>query len=866
MDRLEVYIIPSFHYDLAYLRTFEEYLPRVKYIFLRVLNLAKECSNYTFLFEQAFLLELARYLIPEHVDFLRELIASGRIEVASPYIQTDNNIVLGESFLRNVLIGKEVVESFGGKVNVLWLGDVFGNNAQIPQIATICGLRYVQFSRGLNEDPPKVFIWEALGSSRVLSYYGDYGGLVPKELEKFRKLVTQLSKTLGNRVLLMSGGDYAIPDRELPKVVEGLNKHLRDIEVRLSTPSVFFHDLENTKLIARKGDMNPTLTGTYGSRILIKQGVRRIEYKLLSAEAISTIATLLGWSYPSEELESCWKKLFMVQFHDVIAGSCVDSVYIWGLNTLKDLENRLDSLISYALDYIASKINTNVSGKPLLIFNPLPYYRRDIVKVRINFVRRDVTGVRVFDGEREIPCQLIDKEFYDGEPPSYLPENISLNIAKGSQKAHNVRGLRSAVLIFVAEVPPLGYKVFNVVEDSSNYHETDIKASNFTIENYFFKITLGKDGTIKNLIDKLTGENFVSREKPFFNNIILQIDRGDFYNMLPLPNPKDPYPEGLVGIYRKYKKGCELSFGELALARRFHQIGDDKLWGYVESRHGIKNVELIESGPVRATLKVCGEIRFWTTIKLRYIQYIYLYSKIPRIDFETIIEHHGKYYRLRVCFPTNIESGRIRHEIPFGWVERGEGEYPALNWIDYSNENKGLCLLNRGLPGNNVVDGIMFLTLMRSTSFEYKGESWRGFMDGEINKYEYALVPHTKESNWFYPHLLGAEYNMPLLAKFVSKSSGKLPREFSFLSVEPKEVMISAVYIKEGSLIIRLYEAMGRDNTVKICFFKRPTRVEEIRADGSLVKVLDIRGDGHIRLKIKPFEIKTLRVTLENSN
>jgi len=240
VDRLEVYIIPSFHYDLAYLRTFEEYLPRVKYIFLRVLNLAKECSNYTFLFEQAFLLELARYLIPEHVDFLRELIASGRIEVASPYIQTDNNIVLGESFLRNVLIGKEVVESFGGKVNVLWLGDVFGNNAQIPQIATICGLRYVQFSRGLNEDPPKVFIWEALGSSRVLSYYGDYGGLVPKELEKFRKLVTQLSKTLGNRVLLMSGGDYAIPDRELPKVVEGLNKHLRDIEVRLSTPASSF--------------------------------------------------------------------------------------------------------------------------------------------------------------------------------------------------------------------------------------------------------------------------------------------------------------------------------------------------------------------------------------------------------------------------------------------------------------------------------------------------------------------------------------------------------------------------------------------------------------------------------------------------
>ena len=368
------------------------------------------------------------------------------------------------------------------------------------------------------------------------------------------------------------------------------------------------------------------------------------------------------------------------------------------------------------------------------------------------------------------------------------------------------------------------------------------------------------------MIEKSTGEEFVSYEKPFFSNIILQIDRGDFYNIMPLPNSKDPYPKRLATIYKEYKDGRRLTSGELALAERYYQIGDDKLWGYEESRHGVKRVELVETGPVRATLKVSGEMRFWTTIRLHYVQYICLYSRVPRVEVETLIEHHGKHYRLRACFPTNIKNGRIRHEIPFGWVEREEGEYPALNWVDYSNEVKGLCLLNKGLPGNNVVEGTIFLTLMRSTAFEYKGESWRGFMEGEVNKYEYALVPHVKESSWFYPHILGVEYNMPLLAKFVSKSNGELPRQFSFLSIEPKGVMTSAIYMDKGCMIIRIYEAEGRSNIARVNFSIKVKRVEEITADGEVIRALRVKEGNHVEVGLRPFEVKTLRITWAGDN
>ena len=868
MRGLNIHVVPSFHYDLAYLRTFREYMPRVKYILVEMLNLAKEHPSYTFLLEQAFLLKLAARLIPEHLSHLRELVSTGRVEVAAPYIQTDNNMVLGESFLRNVVWGRRLIEAFGGRARILWLGDVFGNNAQIPQIASACGFKYVQFSRGLGEDPPKVFLWKGLGGALVVAYYGSYGGSVPESLEGFKALVDQLSRGTGGDVLLLSGGDYAVPDRELPQTVEKLNSRLGDIRVFFSAPSRFLESFREKALPVVEGDMNPTLTGTYGSRIRVKQGCRRVEYRLLSAEAVATAAFLLGYRYPYEELASCWEDLFKIQFHDVLAGSCVDPVYEWALRIIESIDERLDSLVSEALGFIASKAESDAPGLPVIVFNPLPYPRRDVVRIRLSFTDRDVDGVRIFDGEMEVPCQLVDKEFYGEEPPSHLPAAAGPGPGWEEESLYASRrvsmekgGLKSAMLLFIAEVPPFGYKIYRVVKGVGGQAlRTDVKAEGLSLENRFFKVVVGRDGTVKSLVHKETGDEFVSSEKPFFNSLVLQIDRGDFYNVMPLPDPRDPYPRSLADIYREYRSGKSLPPGEAALAERYFRIGDPKLWGFAESWHGVKSVELVESGPVRVAVKVSGEIAFWTTIRLRYVQYIFLYAGIPRIEFETVVEHHGKHYRLRACFPTSIGRGVIRHEVPFGYVERGEGEYPALNWVDYSADGRGLCLLNRGLPGNNVVDGIMFITLMRSTAFEYKGESSRGFMEGETVKYEYAAVPHVKPD--LHPHLLGAEYNAPLLARPVEKPCDEagMPREMSFLSIEPVNVMASAIYVEDGSLIIRIYEAEGRKAMTRIKFFKKPKHVEEVKADGVPVKPLSLEGSDVV-FEIGPFEIKTLKIT-----
>jgi alpha-mannosidase len=123
----------------------------------------------------------------------------------------------------------------------------------------------------------------------------------------------------------------------------------------------------------------------------------------------------------------------------------------------------------------------------------------------------------------------------------------------------------------------------------------------------------------------------------------------------------------------------------------------------------------VRQGPVFSELQTqhpFGSNTFATTVRL--------YRGIPRLDFETKILNRDKFVRYRLLVPTTIKNGRNFQEIPFGAIERPMAqEFPAQNWIDYSDADHGVTLLNRGLPGNNVADGTLMLSLIRSTRHQY---------------------------------------------------------------------------------------------------------------------------------------------------
>ena len=106
--------------------------------------------------------------------------------------------------------------------------------------------------------------------------------------------------------------------------------------------------------------------------------------------------------------------------------------------------------------------------------------------------------------------------------------------------------------------------------------------------------------------------------------------------------------------------------------------------------------------------------------------------------------------------PPPSPTGRRVHEIPFGAIARPDGiEFPAQNWVDWSDGARGLALLNRGLPGNAVNGGALLLSLLRSTRIVAYGfgggygpgmSSDTGLELGKELVFDYALVPH--EGDW----------------------------------------------------------------------------------------------------------------------
>ena len=233
---------------------------------------------------------------------------------------------------------------------------------------------------------------------------------------------------------------------------------------------------------------------------------------------------------------------------------------------------------------------------------------------------------------------------------------------------------------------------------------------------------------------------------------------------------------------------------------------------------------MVKRGPVFSEITVTHPF----AEKGRISTCIRLFAGLRRIEIRTKILNNDRFVRYRALFPTTIEQGKIVREIPFGAVECPDGiEMPAQNWIDYGDGKQGFALLNRGIPGSNVADGVVMLSLMRSTEIVaygigggYEGQgSSSGFEVGKENTFDYALVPHAQD--WVQARISqeGMSFNHPLMARSAAPHVGTLPGGWHFLDVSNPNVLVSAMKLSEDGegAVLRVYESAGED--VKGCAF-----------------------------------------------
>ena len=331
------------HLDLAWLWPLAETRRKAIRTFSSVIGLMERHPGFRFNQSTAQLYAFLEADDPALFQQIKQKVASGQWEpIGGMWVEPDTNMPTGESLVRQLLYGQRYFErTFGRRHTVCWLPDCFGFSPALPQILRLAGIDSfftikVNWSE-TNEMPFDLFWWEGLDGSRVLAhtFKNPAGGYNSKTdlvavIETWRNFT---GKHLNPESLLCFGhGDGGGgPTEEMLARQRQLSDFpvvpsLRPVNVADWFASTRDRVAANPELPTWVGEIYLELhRGTLTTQGRTKFLHRRAERALITAETVSSMATLLGGPF-APSLEDHWRVLLRNQFHDILPGSSIREV------------------------------------------------------------------------------------------------------------------------------------------------------------------------------------------------------------------------------------------------------------------------------------------------------------------------------------------------------------------------------------------------------------------------------------------------------------------------------------------------------------------------------------------------------------
>ncbi len=400
------------HIDVAWLWTLEQTIEKTQRSFSTVLNLMRQYPEYIFMSSQPQLYAFVKEYAPDVYEEIKERIKECRWEAeGAMWLEADCNLSSGESLVRQIIHGKRFMkEELGVDSKTLWLPDVFGYSAALPQILNKTGVENFVTSKiswnDTNRMPYDTFIWQGIDGTEIFSNFmtaqkyvkgepssnfSTYVGMLDPEHVKGAWNRYQQKEFNTETVLTFGFGDGGGgPTREMLEMgrrlkygIPGLPKAeiTTSAEYLKKTRANFFKSTEDLKRIPKwVGELYLELhRGTYTSISKNKKNNRRSEFELQNAEALSEIASLLfGADYPAEELYGAWQNVLLNQFHDIIPGSSIEEVYDRTDKDYAEVLATADSAQKSALGRIAENIKTDGG---VLVYNPTSFNAEGIIEL-----------------------------------------------------------------------------------------------------------------------------------------------------------------------------------------------------------------------------------------------------------------------------------------------------------------------------------------------------------------------------------------------------------------------------------------------------------------------------------------------------
>ncbi len=865
------------HIDLAWLWPVAQTRRKGARTFSTVLKLMEQYPDYHFVASQPALYRMVQQDEPELYGRIKEQIATGRWEpTGATWVEMDCNVSGGEALVRQFLFGKRFFrEELNVDPRVLWLPDAFGYTAALPQIMKGCGVDYFMTTKlswnEYNRLPYDTFRWQGLDGSEVLthmvtapldlatdpwpgakSYMATYNAkFVPYDVAGSWRVYRQ--KAINDELLYLFGfGDGGGgPTATMQETAARLANLPGFPRVRQSSAEEFFRQLE--RRVQNEPDL-PTWVGdlyleyhrgTFTSQGWIKRANRHAELLYREAELWAALAALVGQQeqrgqekqpkQPPKErawqsaLNRGWESILFNQFHDILPGSSIPQVYtdaradyaeIGAIGT-RVREEALETLAQGLFGPGQALPGRAVQGQIVVALNSAPFAREDPCEV-------------VLPGTLAPPTASALPALFDERGEPLLVQEIK------PEAPENKLDKTERHFLVAASAPSLGYRVLTLATPAlpatpardavapagqPAASENGLRITREVLENRFFRLRLDERGQIASLYDKRANREVIAPGE-VGNRLLAFEDR-----------PLD-FPAWDINIFYNDKP---------------YPVDDVASW------------QIIEAGPLRGGVEIVrryGE----STIT----QQMLLYADLPRIDFPTRIEWHEQNTLLKAAFPVTVHSPRATYEVQWGNVEHpthwntswdwARFENCAHKWVDLSEGDYGVSLLNDCKYGYDVKGHTLRLTLLKSATWPDPQA------DQGKHEFSYALLPHL--GDWRAGETVRHSYlfNMPATARVISgqlqeRRSAALPSSTSFVTTDRPGLVIETVKAAEDGdgIIVRLYDAHNTRGAAALTFARPLLSAEETNLLEEPLGPAEFSGRA-LRLSVRPYGILTFRV------
>jgi alpha-mannosidase len=292
----------------------------------------------------------------------------------------------------------------------------------------------------------------------------------------------------------------------------------------------------------------------------------------------------------------------------------------------------------------------------------------------------------------------------------------------------------------------------------------------------------------------------------------------------------------------------------------------------------LESIRIVEQGPVRVALEIV-----YRSPQSFLTQRLLLNQCQPLLEIQTIADWHEKRTLLKALFPVDLLSTRATYEIQFGNIERPthrntiwdaeKFEVCGQKWIDLSEGNYGVSLLNDCKYGHHVAQNVMGITLLRSPMFPelltcdrinpyIEGHpDFSKFTDQGRHEFAYAIYPHQHDWRQAGTVAKAYDFNIPLKPVVTTAHAGEWPVQRSWIQIQPEGVILETVKPSEDgtNIVLRIYESYGTKTEARLQFDLPEVRIYETNLLEENPQACPVKN-GVLVLTLKPFEIKTFVV------